>query len=131
MAARALMEPFLFEPSAYLIGSESRPTSTILFAISGGAERWLRLPLDLSKPAITYPRQALALAKKTSKVPFHGRCTGFVVNFVKDRAVLFDLHGDPIADLPHAYVPGHVRIEIAGKEAAPSHVAHVLGASFR
>jgi hypothetical protein len=40
-----------FHPSAYLLGTETRPTQITIYDISGGAERWRRIPLDLSQPA--------------------------------------------------------------------------------
>lgn len=39
-----------FSPSAYLVGTESRPSSITMYGLSGGTERWLRIPLDLSQP---------------------------------------------------------------------------------
>ena len=48
-----------FHPSAYLLGTETRPTQLTIYGISGGPERWLRIPLDLSQPAVTFVKQAL------------------------------------------------------------------------
>jgi hypothetical protein len=61
-----------FRPSAYLLGEESRPSQITIYGISGGAERWLRIPLDLSRPPVTFAAQALAVARCTKAVPFHG-----------------------------------------------------------
>ena len=36
-----------FQPSAYLLGTTDRPSQILFFGITGGPERWLRIPLDL------------------------------------------------------------------------------------
>ena len=69
-------------------------------------------PTHLSKPPITFPKQASAFARKTPLVPFHGRTIGFVVNFTPHHAVRFDLATNPVEVLTEAYSPGQVQIEI-------------------
>ena len=61
-----------------------------------GAERWLRIPLDLSKPPVTFAAQAAAFVKQTPKTAFHGPTTGFVINYTPDHAVRFDIDGSPV-----------------------------------
>ena len=39
-----------FQPSAYLLGTSDRPSQLLFFAITGGAERWLKIPLDQTQP---------------------------------------------------------------------------------
>lgn len=115
-----------FKPSAYLIGTETRPTSIVLYGLTGGAEKWLRIPLDLSRPPVTYPRQALAFAKTMRKVPFHGNCTGFVTNFTQVYAVVFDVEGNPVGILSEPYVPGVVHVEIGGNKLSGNRIGQML-----
>ena len=47
-----------FKPHAYLVGSQNRPSQITFYGLTGGPERWLKIPLDLSQPAVTYAVQA-------------------------------------------------------------------------
>ncbi|HEY8072099.1 MAG TPA: hypothetical protein VIE47_09065 [Methylocystis sp.] len=42
-----------FKPHAYLVGSQSRPSQITFYGMTGGPERWLKIPLDVSQPAVT------------------------------------------------------------------------------
>jgi len=116
-----------FHPSAYLLGTETRPTQITIYGISGGAERWRRIPLDLSQPAVTFVQQALIVVRKTQVVPFYGPTIGFVVNYSPDRAVRFDLAGNPVAMLDRAYEPGPVTLLIGGKQVSADAFAMIMG----
>jgi hypothetical protein len=107
-----------FVPSAYLVGSDSRPSSIVIYGVTGGANTWLRIPLDVGMPPITYVRQALAVVKVTPKVPFFGRTTGFIINFTPTRAVMFNIKGDPIETFSKPYNPGHVEVTLGKKARA-------------
>jgi hypothetical protein len=107
--------PASFAPSAYLVGSDSRPSSIVIYGVTGGANTWLRIPLDVSMPPITYARQALATVKVTPKVPFFGVTIGFIINFTPARAVRFDIKGDPVETFSKAYDPGHVEVTLGKK----------------
>jgi hypothetical protein len=117
-----------FEPHGFLIGSKNRPSQIVIFGMTGGGERWLKIPLDLSNPPITYARQALAVVRKTPLVPFHGNTAGFVVNYTESRAVVFDLEGDPVKMFSESYYPGAVRMKIGSKTVSAERLAHMLGA---
>jgi hypothetical protein len=108
-----------FAPSAYLVGTESRPSSITIYGFGGGAERWLRIPLDLSQPPVTFMPQALTVVRRTPTVTFFGPTTGFIVNFTPDHAVEFDTDGKPVASFEKAYRPGEVEIFI-GKQRLPA-----------
>jgi hypothetical protein len=43
-----------FQPSAYLLGTTDRPSQILFFGLTGGAERWLKILLDLSQPPVSY-----------------------------------------------------------------------------
>jgi hypothetical protein len=105
-----------FKPEAFLLGTSTRPSSVVLYGITGGSDRWLRISLDVSKPPITFVSQALSVVRKTPKVPFFGDTTGFVINYAADRAVRFDIHGDPQEVLCEPYSPGPVNVSIAGRQ---------------
>src|SRR4051812_2377741 len=52
-----------FKPNAYLCGTETSPTSITMCAVTGGPERWLKIPIDYSQSAVTYATQALAVVR--------------------------------------------------------------------
>jgi hypothetical protein len=108
-----------FKPHAYLVGSQNRPSQITLYGMTGGPERWLKIPLDLSQPPVTYAVQAHEFVKKTPLVPFFGKTTGFIVNYTPDSAVRFDLDGNPVEHFDRAYIPGQVEVFI-GKQKLPA-----------
>lgn len=87
--------------------------------MTGGPERWLKIPLDLSQPPVTYAVQAREFVSKTPFVPFFGKTTGFIVNYTPDSAVRFDLDGHPVEHFDRAYAPGEVEVFI-GKQKLPA-----------
>ena len=116
-----------FKPGAYLLGTETRPSQITIYGMTGGSERWLKIPLDLSQPAVTFAVQAFAVASRTPVVPFFGKTIGFIVNYTPDFAVRFDLKGDPVEAFDHAYSPGDVTIAIGGKEIPGEVFARITG----
>ena len=105
-----------FKPHAYLCGTEIKPSSITAYGFSGGPERWLRIPIDCSRPPITYAMQALAVVRNTPVVHFFGSTTGFVVNYSPNWAVRFDLGGNPVEVLSRAYSPGQVDSKLGNRE---------------
>ncbi len=118
-AARDAAWRAAFKPTAYLQGTEKRPSQICIFGISGGAESWLRIPLDLTQPPVTFAAQALAVVKETPEAPFFGPTTGFIINYTPDYAVRFDLNGAPAEILMRAYSPGRVELFIGKKRLPP------------
>jgi hypothetical protein len=116
-----------FKPCAYLVGTESRPSSITMYGLSGGANRWLKIPLDLSQPPVTFAAQAHAVVKKTPAVPFFGRTTGFIVNYTPDSAVRFGLDGNPAEHFDRAYLPGEVELFLGRRRVPTKTFATVLG----
>jgi hypothetical protein len=116
-----------FRPCSYLLGTETRPSQITIFGMTGGSERWLKIPLDLSRPAVTYASQAFAVVRNTPNVQFFGKTTGFIVNFSPDCAVRFDLKGRPVEAFEHAYSPGQVSISIGGKEISAEVFGRITG----
>ena len=45
-------------------------------SITGGTDRWLKIPLDLSQPPVTYAVQALDIVRKTPTITFFRPTTG-------------------------------------------------------
>jgi hypothetical protein len=116
-----------FRPCAYLLGTETRPSQITIYGMTGGSERWLKIPLDISQPAVTFASQAFAVASRTPVVPFFGKTIGFIVNYMPDFAVRFDLNGDPVETFDHAYLPGNVTLLIGGKEIPGEVFARITG----
>jgi hypothetical protein len=104
-----------FQPQAFLLGTSNRPSQIWAYGLSGGADRWLKVPLDLGQPWDTYAAQALSVVKRTPVVQFFGPTTGFVVNYTPDHAVRFDLDGRPVETLTRAYRPGEVTLYLKGR----------------
>ena len=82
-----------FRPHA-IIATERSVPSPIFVAALIGVEKIRRIDFDTSLPEETFVRQALA------KTPAHtiafGRPIGVTVNYAPDRAVRYDLRGNPI-----------------------------------
>ena len=85
-----------FRPHAIIATDRSVP-SPIFVAALIGVERILRIELDTSLPEQTYVHQALA--KLPEQTIAFGRPIGVTVNYAPDRAVRYDLKGDPIETL--------------------------------
>ena len=83
-----------------------------MYGISGGSDRWLKIPLDLSQPSATFAAQALTVVRRTPFVQFFGETTGFIVNYTPDYAIRFDLSGSPVEMLDHAFRPVEVTLTI-------------------
>lgn len=114
-----------FETAAYLLGTSIVPSQIFFFGLTGGAERWLKIPLDLSQPAITYAEQAHAVVRKTPVVQFFGPTTGFIVNYSPDHAVRFDLDCQPVEILTRAYTPGEVTLYLRNRQFSPEALSNI------
>jgi len=73
-----------------------RPSQITFYGMTGGPERWLKTPLDLSQSPVTFALQAHEFVRKTPFAPYHRRTTGFIVNYTPDSAVRFDRDGNPV-----------------------------------
>jgi hypothetical protein len=116
-----------FKPHAYLLGTRTRPSQLLFFAITGGAERWLKIPLDLSQPPLSYATQALAVVRRTPFVQYFGATTGFIVNYTPDHAVRFDLESNPVETFTRAYRPMEVTVSLGRREVSAESFGRVLG----
>ena len=103
-------------PHGYLLGTQSRPTQICLYGITDGADRWLKISFDPCSPPVTFVSQALEIARRTPRVPFHGDLQGFVINYARDRAVVFDPEGNPVEQLVQEFVPSPVKLMVDGRE---------------
>jgi hypothetical protein len=109
-AAREAIWRANFLPDAFLKGSTNVPSSIIAFALSGGVERHLRIPLDLTKPPSTFLNQCLEYASTRPRIPLFGDTTGFIVNYTPDDVRSYDLNGKLIRALDFYYRPGEPRV---------------------
>lgn len=109
-----------FKPTAYLLGTERRPSQIFIFGMTGGPQRWLRIPLDLIQPPVTFAAQALEVGSKTPEVRFFGPTTGFIISYTPDHAVRFGLDGIAVEVLTRAYSPGEVELCIGKTKLPPS-----------
>jgi hypothetical protein len=124
-----------FLPHAVIQTERTVPSHITFCALTGGAERWLVIAFDVSKPPITYIKQALeALPEKAPvghdgkrAVRFFGEALGIIVNFSPDEALRCDLEGRPLEVLSKAYRPGEVRLSLGGRPVEAKAIADILG----
>ena len=83
-----------------MVATDRSVPSPIFVAAIVGVEKILRIELDTSLPEETYVHQALA--KLPEQTIAFGRPIGVTANFSPDRAVRYDLKGDPIETLAKA-----------------------------
>jgi hypothetical protein len=119
-----------FQPHAVIWTERTVPTQITICGLTGGAERWLVIRFDLSKPPLTFIQQALeALRTRVNpggNVSFFGRALGFIVNYSPDQAVRCDLIGRPLEVLARAYRPGEVTLSFGGKAVSPTVMSRIL-----
>ena len=101
------------------------PSQITICGLTGGAERWLVIPLGTSKPPITFVQQTLE--HLPTHVPFFGRPVGFVVNYSPDQAVRYDLTGTPVEVLSKAYRVGTILVALAGKPVEARVLSRITG----
>lgn len=124
-----------FRPHAVLHTERTVPSSITSCVLSGGAERWLVVHLDLSRPPASFSSQVTdTLADRTKLgdngdryVAFFGRALGFYLNYTPDRCVRFDLAGDAIEMLPAAYRPGRGSYSLGGQPVSEITMGKILG----
>lgn len=124
-----------FRPHAVLFADTTRPSQITFFGITGGAERWLIIRFDHSRPSPSFVQQTLdRLPEKTRLnssgepiIMFFGPARGFVINYTPDHAVRYDLAGNEIEVLSKAYRPGDVTLFLGGKSVTASVAAAVIG----
>jgi len=119
-----------FRPHAVILTEKQRPEPMFVAAVIG-VDRLLRVDLDPTEDPLTYIDQALKgarqkLARWNSKVdvsavgladlslPAFGRPVGVIVNYTPDRAVRFDLSGQPIEFLDRAHRIGEAQFFLKG-----------------
>jgi hypothetical protein len=126
-AAREAAWRATFEPHAYFVTERAVPTQITICALTGGADRWLRVALDTTRPPLTFAEQALAEARRECVKPFYGAVTGVIVNYSPDRAVRFDLEGDPVCVYDRAYSPGATTVSLGGRPLSRGESETLLG----
>jgi hypothetical protein len=89
--------------------------------------RLLKIALDLTQSPLTFPHQALALAKAKKTVQFFGKIIGVIVNYTPDRAVRFDLDGNPTKLLPKAWSPGQTTLMLGGRALSARQLEMLFG----
>ena len=106
-----------FRPHAVLLTERRVPTQITICGLVGGPRRFLVIPLDASKPPVTFVQQTLAALPSlvdsgTRRVPFFGAVQGFVVNYTPGSAVRFDLDGNAMEVLSAPYYVGKIAVSV-------------------
>ena len=125
-AARKASWRDAFKPHAYFVTERAMPTHITICALTGGADRWLRIALDTTPPPLTFAVQALAAASREGTVLFYGAITGVMVNYSPDRAVCFDLEGNPVRIYDQAYSPREVTVSLGRRPLPPGEIELLL-----
>ena len=124
-----------FRPHAVLHTERTMPSSITMCVVSGGAERWLIVRLDLSRPPASFAGQVLAAlpdrtnlgADGTRGVMFFGRVLGFYVNYTPDRCVRFDIAGEPVEVLPSVYRQSEGSYSFGGRPVSAAVMGKISG----
>lgn len=106
-----------FRPHAVILTEHTVPTQITMCALTGGAGVRLIIPIDASKPPLTFINQAVAGLKEHFREPgngpigilFFGRALGLIINYAPDQAIRCDLDGTPREVLTKAYRLGEAR----------------------
>jgi hypothetical protein len=107
-----------FRPHAIIATDRSVP-SPIFVAALIGVEKILRIDLDTSLPEETFVHQALA--KVPDQTAAFGRPIGVTINYSPDRAVRYDLNGNPIETLAEAVRCGEASLIVPLTEGDHDH----------
>jgi len=94
-----------FQPHAVLTTAHEIP-SPIFAAALTGADKKLSMVLPEAIPKVQWPKWVLERLPRG--LPGFGLVTGFVINYIPDHAVRFDLEGNPVETLNKAYRRGRV-----------------------
>lgn len=109
-----------FTPHAIALTERTTPSPIFVAALTN-ATKFMRIDLDLTADPTSFVDQALLGLHRTLAArgwdgfPGFGRPTGVVVNYAPDHAVRFDLHGNALEVLPHAYRLGQAQIFVGGR----------------
>jgi hypothetical protein len=101
-----------FRPHAIILTERTVP-SPIFVAAMIGVEKLLRIDLDATQGPVSFVRQVLD--RLPEGVPAFGKPIGFVINYSPDKAIRFDLKGQPIAVLDKAVRPGTAVLRFGGR----------------
>jgi hypothetical protein len=77
---------------------------------------------------VTFAAQALTVVRRTPCISFWGPTTGFIVNYTPDFAKRFDVKGNPVERLNHAYRPEKVTLTI-GRQSIPAETVFKTGSA--
>jgi hypothetical protein len=72
-------------------------------------------------------KQALAAARREAPTLFYEAITGAIVNYSPDRAVRFDLEGNPARVYYRAYSPGELTVSLGRRPMSPGEIEPLLG----
>ena len=120
-----------FKPHAVIQTETTIPSQITICGLTGGAERWLIIRFDLSRPPVTFIQQAIdalpSMVSPAGGVPFFGRAVGLIINYAPDKALRCNLDGNPLEVLPKAYRVGEVQLSLGGKRIEPRVLGKLLG----
>jgi hypothetical protein len=106
-----------FCPHAIILTERTVP-SPIFVAAMIGVEKLLHVDLDATQGPVSFVRQVLD--RLPDQVPAFGKPIGFVINYSPDKAVRFDLKGQPVAILDKAVRPGTAVLTRLGGRPIPA-----------
>jgi hypothetical protein len=112
-----------FKPHAIILTERTRPQPIFVAALIG-VENLLRLDFDTGGNPVGYVKKAeqeleRRLSRWKGTLPAFGRPTGLVLNFSPDKAVRFDLEGNPKEIFSKAYPAGQAHLLMKGRPIPP------------
>ena len=128
-----------FKPHAIILIERTVPHPIFVAAVIG-VERLLRIDFDLSLTPVSYAGQALAgIRRKLAEfrtetgripevLPAFGRPIGVIVNYTPDRAVHFDLDGNPLQIVPRAQHAADAFLTIRDRPIPPETLRTIIAA---
>jgi hypothetical protein len=119
-----------FKPHAVILTDRKRPEPLFVAAIIG-IDQLKRVDFEESSSPLTYIDQALeGLRKKLERwkgqIPSFGKPTGIMINYSPNKAVQFDLEGQPAAVFDVAHRLGHASLSIRGREFSSEELSAVF-----
>jgi hypothetical protein len=119
-----------FKPHAVILTDRKRPEPLFVAAIIG-IDQLKRVDFEPSSSPLTFIDQALdGLQKKLGRwkgqIPCFGKPTGIIINYSPDRAVRFDLDGQPLETFDGAYRLGSTSLSIRGRECSSEELRAVF-----
>lgn len=111
-----------FVPHGIIDTERSVPSPIFIVAVIG-ADRLKKVDLDLSKDPTTYPSQVMEeISKRVNddgRIICFGKPIGFTINYSLNKAIKYDLAGNPIKEYDRPIRLGRATLSVGGRKIPP------------